>query len=101
MKAARAAWVVLLVGAVGDVVTTRVGLALGASETNPAATAAVTGAGVGELEILKAMIVLGIVVVWAWAGEINGPREVIPATIGTLWIVVALWNLVVILEVAG
>ena len=47
------------------------------------------------------MIVLAISVVWAWAGEIDGPREVIPVSIGALWIAVALWNLTVIVEVAG
>jgi hypothetical protein len=101
LPSARESWSLLLVGAFGDVVTTHVGLTIGASEANPATATAVTGAGFGELVILKTMMVLAIAVLWAWAGEIDGPREVIPASIGILWIAVALWNLAVIVEVAA
>lgn len=92
----RAVWSLAALGAVGDVVTTRAGIALGAAEANPAAEAAVHGAGLGELAITKAMILLAVAVAWAWAGEIDAPRDVIPATIGILWVAVSLWNLTVI-----
>jgi hypothetical protein len=91
----------LLAGAAGDVTTTHIGIAVGAGEANPAASAAVADAGLVELAICKLMIVLAIGVAWAWAGEIDAPREVIPASIGVLWLAVSLWNAMVIVEVAA
>ncbi|AUX10692.1 hypothetical protein AArcSl_3085 [Halalkaliarchaeum desulfuricum] len=97
MIPARAAWSLLAIGAAGDVITTRAGLAAGAQEANPFVETTVATAGIGELATVKLLAIAGVVLAWAWAGEIDdAPRNVIPAAIGVAWLAIAAWNAAVL-----
>jgi len=93
----RASWSLLALGAFGDVVTTRAGMALGAAEANPIAESVVIEATLPDLVGMKAVAIAMVMLAWSWAGLLDLPApDAIPASVGAVWVTVTLWNLVVV-----
>jgi len=99
-----AAVAAFVLGAAADLATTGVGLQLGLVESNPLGAVALGWAGVYGLVVFKAVVA---VVVCGWTALLWRHYDhatillYIPAGIGCLWSVAALWNALLLSGVVG
>lgn len=88
------AWVVALLAAVADVVTTTIGLSVGLTEGNPVAAWVLSAGGVGGFVVLKLLVLLTV----GYLGLLCFERRTIaPLVLAGTWGVVAAINVLAIL----
>lgn len=87
------AWVVVVAAAALDVATTLIGLAAGLPELNPVATTAVAAVGAESALVGLKLAALGVVAA-GWRATPPPSRLAVPASVGLLWSVVGLLNVV-------
>lgn len=88
---------ILFSGATGDLVTTFIGLQVGAVELHPVGSTIIQNLGFAGVVAAKGTIVSCVLASWKGLGWIDAPyRSVVPIVVGSLWIAVSGWNLTVI-----
>jgi hypothetical protein len=92
---AGAAWGLVIAAAALDVATTWAGLAVGLPESNPVAAAAITAAGTTPALVGLKLAALSVVAA-GWRATPPPGRLAVPASVGLLWFVAGLSNLVVL-----